>query len=143
MSAGSGLRHEEHNVGDTDVNFLQIWIEPKLQNIGPRYQRRRFPESQRANQLTTIVSNEEGPAHCWINQNAKLSLGYYPEAQTVDYAFQPLNKLLFLFVISGTVTVAGQEVGSRDSLGIWETDSVHIEAAVGTRFLLIECPINH
>ena len=143
MSAGSGLRHEEHNVGDTDVNFLQIWIEPKLQNIGPRYQRRQFPEAKRPNQLTTIVSNEEGQAHCWINQNAKLSLGYYSEAQTVDYAFKPLNKLLFLFVISGSVMVAGQEVGTRDSLGIWETDSVNIEAAADTRFLLIECPINH
>ena len=143
MSAGSGLRHEEHNVGDTDVNFLQIWIEPKLQNVGPRYQRRQFPEAQRANQLTTIVSNEEGQAHCWINQNAKLSLGYYTEAQTVNYQFKPLNKLLFLFVISGSATVAGQEVGPRDSLGIWETDNSSIETAADTRFLLIECPINH
>src|SRR5919202_1555997 len=29
MSAGSGLYHEEHSVGDEDVNFLQIWITPK------------------------------------------------------------------------------------------------------------------
>ena len=89
------------------------------------------------------MSNEEGQAHCWINQNAKLSLGFYEQAQTVEYTFKPLNKLLFLFVISGSVTVAGQEVGPRDSLGIWETDTVSIEAAAGTRFLLIECPINH
>src|ERR1700759_5452352 len=26
MSAGSGLRHEEYNIGDDEVNFLQIWI---------------------------------------------------------------------------------------------------------------------
>jgi len=143
MSAGSGLRHEEHNVGDDTVNFLQIWIEPKLQNVGPRYQRRQFPEAKRENQLTTIVSNEEGQAHCWINQNAKLSLGYYPEPQTVDYQLNPLNKLLFLFVISGSATVGGQTVGTRDSLGIWETGHVAIEVAAGTRFLLIEAPINH
>jgi len=143
MSAGAGLRHEEHNVGDDEVNFLQIWIEPKLQNVGPRYQRRQFPEKKRKNQLTTIVSNEEGQAHCWINQNAKLSLGYYEQPQTVDYRFNPLNKLLFLFVISGAVTVAGQQVGSRDSIGLWETDSVGIETAGDTRFLLIEAPINH
>ncbi|MGI4835210.1 MAG: pirin family protein [Janthinobacterium lividum] len=143
MSAGSGLRHEEHNVGNDAVNFLQIWIEPKLQNVGPRYQRRSFPEAKRAGQLTTIVSNEEGQAHCWINQNAKLSLGYYPEAQAVDYQFKPLNKLLFLFVISGTATVDGQVVSTRDSLGIWDTDRVRLEVAADTRFLLIEAPINH
>ena len=143
MSAGAGLRHEEHNVGDDAVNFLQIWIEPKLQNVGPRYQRRQFPEAPRRNQLTTIVSNEEGPAHCWINQNAKLSLGYYEQPATVDYACQPLNKLLFLFVIGGTVAVAGQPLGPRDSLGIWETDAVRIQTGADTRFLLIEAPINH
>ncbi|HMP94248.1 MAG TPA: pirin family protein, partial [Phnomibacter sp.] len=77
MSAGSGLRHEEYNVGNDEVNFLQIWIEPKLQNITPRYQRRHFDEANRKNKLVTVVSNEEGQAHCWINQNAKISIGYY------------------------------------------------------------------
>lgn len=143
MSAGTGLRHEEHNVGDGEVNFLQIWIEPKLQNIAPRYQRRQFPEAKRKNQLTTIVSNEEGQAHCWINQNAKLSLGYYEVPQTVDYRFNPLNKALFLFIISGSITLAGQTLQARDSIGIWETDRVSLECAVDTRFLLIEAPINH
>ena len=33
MSAGSGLKHEEYNIGNEEVNFLQIWIHPKLQNI--------------------------------------------------------------------------------------------------------------
>ena len=143
MSAGTGLRHEEHNVGDDTVNFLQIWIEPKLQNVSPRYQRRYFPEAKRANQLTTIISNEEGQAHCWINQNAKLSLGYYTEQQTVDYSLRALNKMLFLFLISGSAMVGGQAVGPRESLGIWETDGISLEVAAGTRFLLIEAPINH
>ena len=143
MSAGSGLRHEEHNVGDDAVNFLQIWIEPKLQNVGPRYQRRQFPEEKRRNQLTTIVSNEEGTAHCWINQNAKLSLGHYEQPTTVEYFLKPLNKMLFLFVISGTVAAAGQQLETRDSLGIWETGAIRIEAGADTRFLLIEAPINH
>jgi redox-sensitive bicupin YhaK (pirin superfamily) len=143
MSAGTGLRHEEYNVGDDEVNFLQIWIEPKLQNIAPRYQRRQFPEAKRINQLTTVVSNEEGQAHCWINQNAKLSLGYYDAPQTVEYSFNPLNKALFLFVISGSATVAGQTLQARDSIGLWETSHVAIECAADTRFLLIEAPINH
>jgi redox-sensitive bicupin YhaK (pirin superfamily) len=142
MSAGTGLRHEEYNVGEDDVNFLQIWIEPKQQNITPRYQRRQFPEEKRANQLTTVVSNEEGQAHCWINQNAKLSLGYYDAPQTVEYSFPPLNKCLFLFVISGSVVVEGQTVGTRDSIGLWETGQVSLECATDTRFLLIEAPIN-
>ncbi|MBC6988099.1 pirin family protein [Hymenobacter sp. BT491] len=143
MSAGSGLRHEEHNIGDDEVNFLQIWIEPKLQNVTPRYQRRSFPEAKRKNQLTTIVSNEEGTAHCWINQNARLSLGYFDAGQTLTYSFSPLNKLVFVFVITGELLVNGQALAKRDSIGIWETDTINIECPSEARFILIEAPINH
>ncbi|GAB2945423.1 pirin family protein [Hymenobacter coalescens] len=143
MSAGSGLRHEEHNVGDDTVNFLQIWIEPKLQNINPRYQRRQFPREQRRNQLTTIVSNEEGQAHCWINQNARLSLGYFEAGQVVPYRLNPTNKCVFLFVIEGEVRIGAETVPARDALGLWDAAEFSIECATESQFLLIEVPINH
>ncbi|MBW3128087.1 pirin family protein [Hymenobacter profundi] len=143
MSAGSGLRHEEHNVGDDTVNFLQIWIEPKLQNVTPRYQRRHFPAEKRHNQLTTVVSNEEGTAHCWINQNAKLSLGFYDAGQQLTYSLNPLNKCVFIFVMEGALTVNGQAVAQRESLGLWETSEVQISCEAESKFIVIETPINH
>jgi redox-sensitive bicupin YhaK (pirin superfamily) len=142
MSAGSGLYHEEYNVGESDVNFLQIWILPKQQNIRPRYQWRQFPKAQRRNTLKTILSSEEGLEHCWINQNTKMSLGLYDEAQAVEYRFSPVNKCLFLFVIEGSVRIDGQQVARRDAIGIWDTDTVSIETAAATEFLLIETPVN-
>src|SRR5688572_24902 len=97
MSAGTGLRHEEYNIGDGDVNFLQVWILPKLQNITPRYQVRSFPKDKRTNELKTIISNEEGLEHCWINQNAKFSLGYFNKEEEFVYHLNPSNKCLFIF----------------------------------------------
>lgn len=142
MSAGSGLRHEEYNVGDEQVNFLQIWIEPKLQNITPRYQFRSFPKETRKNKLTTIVSWEEGQAHCWINQNAKLSIGYFDEGEVVEYSFSPENKCVFIFVIEGTLMVNETLVQRRDALGVWDTASVHLKPLATSEFLIIETPIN-
>ncbi|ALJ01299.1 pirin family protein [Rufibacter tibetensis] len=143
MSAGSGMRHEEHNVGQDEVNFLQIWIEPKLQNITPRYQRRSFPEDKRVNQLTTIVSNEEGQSHCWINQNAKLSLGYFEKGQPLTYSFNPLNKGLFVFNINGSFEVNDQPLTDREALGLWDTNQLQFSFQTDSRFLLIEVPVNH
>ncbi|GAA3939037.1 pirin family protein [Hymenobacter algoricola] len=143
MSAGSGLRHEEHNIGDDAVNFLQIWIEPKLQNVTPRYQKRSFPAEKRRNQLTTIVSNEEGTAHCWINQNARLSLGYFEAGQTASYALPPPNKCIFVFLMSGSIVVNGQPLEPRDSIGLWNTDAVTVKCTAESHFLLVEVPINH
>src|SRR3954453_14826683 len=103
MSAGTGLRHEEYNIGEGDVNFLQIWILPKLQNVTPRYQMRSFPKEKRKNQLKTIISAEEGLEHCWINQNAKFSLGHFDTAQEVVYNFNSPNKCRFIFLIEGKI----------------------------------------
>jgi redox-sensitive bicupin YhaK (pirin superfamily) len=142
MSAGSGLRHEEYNIGEEEVNFLQIWIAPKLQNITPRYQQRSFPADQRKNQLKTIISNEEGLGHCWINQNAKLSLGQFDTEQEVLYQFNPANKCVFIFAIEGKIRVDGTDIHERDAIGVWETDSVPIHCEAGAQFLIIETPIN-
>ncbi len=142
MSAGSGLKHEEYNIGEEEVNFLQIWIYPKQQNISPRYQTRSFPKAQRKNQLVTVISGEEGLAHCWINQNAKLSLGYFEKGQQVNYQFRPENMCLFVFNISGNISVNGQQVPERDAIGIWDTDNISIESNEESEFLVIETVIN-
>lgn len=159
MSAGSGLRHEEYNIGEEEVNFLQLWIQPKLQNVTPRYQQRSFPKESRPNRLRTIVSGEEGLEHCWINQNAKLSLGYFEEEQDIEYHFGPANKCVFIFQISGNIVVrssgttpagkVGQNADSRevtlqarDGVGIWDTGSIFIHCSAGSEFLVIETPIN-
>ncbi len=142
MSAGSGLRHEEYNVGEEEVNFLQIWIQPKLQNITPRYQTRSFPKTKRRGQLKTIISNEEGQEHCWINQNAKLSLGYFDKGAIIPYSFNPANKCLFVFNIEGTIKVGDTQIQARDAIGIWDTNNVNIECLEDAQFLIIETVVN-
>ena len=142
MSGGSGLRHEEYNVGENDVNFLQIWIQPKLQNILPRYQFRHFPKEKRQNRLQTILSSEEGLEHCWINQNTKMVLGLFEAGQKIDYRFNKVNKCLFVFVIEGSLLISSQELGKRDAVGIWDTDAIDIFCKDNCEFLIIETPVN-
>ena len=142
MSAGSGLRHEEYNIGTEEVSFLQIWIQPKLQNITPRYQQRTFPKDKRKNQFKTIVSSEEGMEHCWINQNARLSFGYFEKGKEIEYSFNCTNKCLFIFVIDGQIEVDRNALQRKDALGIWDTSTVTIEIKEESEFLIIETPVN-
>lgn len=142
MSAGSGLRHEEYNIGEDEVNFLQIWIQPKLQNIVPRYQQRSFPKEKRKNKLQTIISGEEGLEHCWINQNARLSLGYFEKDKKIEYRFNPINKCVFIFLIEGNIAIENSLLNKRDALGIWDTDLLGIHCNEESEFLIIETPIN-
>lgn len=142
MSAGSGLYHEEYNVGTDEVNFLQIWISPKLQNIKPRYQFRHFPKLTRLNKLQTVVSNEEGADHCWINQNAKLSLGYFDHDTTASYSLNPTNKCVFIFCIEGALEIENHTIQKRDALGLWNTSEFTINCKKDSEFIIIETPIN-
>lgn len=142
MSAGSGLFHEEHNVGEEGVNFLQIWIHPKVSNVRPRYQRRFFPREKRENEFVRVVSNREGSEHCWINSNSHLNLGYYTKAHELKYGMEEENKCAFLFVIEGRLQVNGQKVETRDAIGLWDESTLHLQVQPNTEFLLIETPIN-
>lgn len=142
MSAGEGLYHEEYNVGETDVNFLQIWIQPKLQNVKPRYQQRHFLKENHINKLVTIVSNAEGFGHCWINQNTKISMGHFTHSETIAYNFNPENKCLFVFCIDGSISIQSNNLNKRDAIGIWNTDSVKIEISPNAEFIIIETVIN-
>ncbi|HEV7620289.1 MAG TPA: pirin family protein [Flavisolibacter sp.] len=142
MSAGSGLFHEEYNVGEGDVNFLQIWIQSKQQNIRPRYQFRNFPKDKRNNSLKTIISSEEGMEHCWINQNTKMSLGMFDAGNKINYQFDSVNKCLFVFVIDGNIIINGNKLQKRDAIGIWDTDNCIVEVSTNAHFLIIETPVN-
>ena len=142
QAAGCGLRHEEYNVGDDDVQFLQIWIDPKLENITPRYQKRYFPKEKRKNTLQTIISNEEGQQHCWINQNAKLGLSWLEGRNTLPYALNPLNKCVYVFCLEGVIEIEGKTINRRDGIGLWQTDEFTITAKQESEFIVIEVPVN-
>lgn len=143
MSAGSGLYHEEYNVGEEDVNFLQIWIEPKVQNINPRYQRRHFPKEKRKNRLTTVIAPHTGYTHCWINQDAYIKLGFFTEDSLINYQFRGENKCVFLFVMEGEIEVEDEVVIERNAIGVWDTDEIELKIKSGAHFILTEAPINH
>lgn len=142
MSAGKGLYHEEYCVGDEDVNFLQIWIQPKSQNISPRYQQRNFKKEDRKNKFQTVISNKEGVAHCWINQNAKIKIGHFEAGQQVNYNFENINKCVYIFVIKGTISIENETLNTRDAIGIWDTNLIEINLNIDSEILLIETVIN-
>src|SRR5882672_1821866 len=69
MSAGTGVQHSEYNKNpDKKVNFLQIWVFPKLRDIKPHYEQKAFKPEERVNKLQQIVSPTKGDEGVWINQ---------------------------------------------------------------------------
>ena len=57
------------------------------------------------------------------------------------YALKKEGNGLYVFIISGTITVDGQELETRDGLGITDFETVAINATSDAKFLLMEIPM--
>lgn len=143
MSAGTGVMHSEFNDSATEpVNFLQIWIYPKVKNIEPRYEQRYFSEQERSNTLRTIVSPNPDDDALWINQDAFLSIGDFSEHAVINYTKRNPENGVYVFVINGSVKVHDMLLQSRDGMGITGEDLLDIKISKDTTVLTIEIPMN-
>ncbi len=143
MSAGSGIAHSEKNASSTEaVNFLQIWVFPKVRNIQPRYDQKLFPAEERINKFQTVVSPIKDGNGLWINQDAWFSLGKLHNGFSTEYSLNNKTNGVYAFVIEGDVTINGQKLNKRDGLGVWDTDKLSIAADSEAEVLLMEVPMN-
>ena len=143
MSAGSGLTHSEFNNSKTDkVNFLQIWVFPKEQNITPRYEQKTFKPEDRQNKLQLVVSPEKDAESIWINQDAWFTLGSLKAGFAEDYKLHKNGNGVYAFVLEGEVEIDGEKLSKRDGMGISDTENVSIKASSDAELLLMEIPMN-
>lgn len=142
MSAGKGIRHSEYNASKNDsVNFLQVWVLPKLANIQPRYDQKKFSESDRTNKWQVVVSPNENDGGVWINQDARFSLSVLEAGKELEYSNAFKGNGVYLFVIDGEVEAAGQKLDKKDAVGISETESFTVKANKDSKVLAIEVPM--
>ena len=143
MSAGTGIFHSEYNKNpDKKVNFLQIWVFPKLRNIKPNYDQKTFRPEDRVNKLQLIVSPEKSDESVWINQDAWFYLGNLKKGFKTDQILNQTGNGFYVFLIDGNVAVNEHQLNRRDGLGVWDTDKINIEALEDSELLVIEVPMS-
>ncbi len=140
ISAGTGIEHSEYNDSTTiPLELFQIWIEPELTGIEPRYEQRSFNFTENKDGITTLVGYGGVP----INQNAKISYACLSKEKPIRYEIGEGNGL-YVFVIGGNISINKQSLGMRDALAI--KDTVHVDILVNSGqacTLLIEVPMKN
>lgn len=143
MSAGTGIQHSEYNKNkDQKVNFLQIWVFPKVRNITPRYGQIAFKPEDRINKLQQIVSPVKDDEGVLINQDAWFHLGNLKSGFSTDYKIKQKGNGVYAFVIAGDVSINDQRLNKRDGFGIWDVDTLSVSADTDAELLLMEVPMN-
>ena len=138
MSAGTGIYHSEMNGSDTEaVEFLQIWVIPNVEETKPEYHNYNIRPLLKRNELTTFISpSGNTPAH--LLQDTWFSIGTFDAGHSVIYRMHKPRTGVYIFVIEGEINVAGENLSRRDGIGIWDIESVTIEATSETQILAIE-----
>ncbi|MDB5265811.1 MAG: pirin [Parcubacteria group bacterium] len=144
MSAGTGVTHAEFNASETDpLELFQIWIMPKTLGGEPRYATRSFEALGSIPGITLLVTPEsetEGD-DLFIRQDAYLSFITLDASGEQIYELKQEGNAVYVFVIEGTLTTAGETLNARDALGVVETNEIAFAASGHATALIIEVPV--
>jgi redox-sensitive bicupin YhaK (pirin superfamily) len=139
MSAGTGVTHSEYNNSDQqDAKFLQIWVQPNVLNESPCYQQKDFSQSAVEGEWQLLVSPDGEDGSLKIKQNARFSMLSSKEAGDYSYRLADDSNGVFVFVISGSVQIAGQKLSERDGVAVQNADSVDLAVSENAKVLVIE-----
>ena len=142
MSAGTGVKHSEFNPNaDKQTKLFQIWLFPKVRNVAPRYQQITLDVAEQKNNFAQILSPNADDEGVWIHQDAWFYLADFDKDFSKTYSLKKEGNGMYVFVISGNITVDGQELETRDGLGITDFDTLEIQATSNAKFLMMEIPM--
>lgn len=144
MSAGTGVQHSEINGSvDAHLSLFQIWIIPSKRNVKPRYDQKLFNVEDRKGKLQTIVSSfdDKDEESLKIYQDARLSRIDLKAGDSFTYKLKSENHGVYIMNISGSVKIDGEEIDSRDAVGISKTNSFSITSITDSELLFIEVPM--
>jgi redox-sensitive bicupin YhaK (pirin superfamily) len=141
MSAGTGVRHSEFNHSKSEpVHFLQIWIEPDRQAIRPRYEQKRFADSEKRGHLRLIGSPDGRDGSLVIHQDVLLFAAPLNSGEQVTHALSKGRKA-WLQVARGAVRVNGKELETGDGVAVEGEPELTVAARTdGTEILLFDLP---
>lgn len=142
MSAGTGVVHSEFNANkDETVKFLQIWLFPRERNVTPRYDQQKI-DGDEHNRFLQILSPDQNAEGVWIHQDAWFSLTTLDNGFEEKYRVKRRGNGVYFFVLEGSAEIAGQPMGRRDGLGVWETDEISLKStSENTRVLVMDVPM--
>lgn len=141
MTAGTGVVHSERNHAATETHFLQIWLQPQQANLLPGYEQKHFSMAEKTNVLRLVAS--PGGAQGSVHLNADVKI-YATVAQPIDGQAVKLHHLIetgrkaYVFVIEGSVEVAGHLLTSGDALLADNESSLSLSTDQQAEFLVFD-----
>jgi redox-sensitive bicupin YhaK (pirin superfamily) len=137
MSAGTGIRHSEHNLGTVPLRLFQIWLQPREAGGDPRWGTRKFPKTDRANQFVVLASGfpEDGDA-LPIGAAARVLGATLLAGGRLEYELGT-HRHAYLVPAKGLVSVNGKRLAAGDGVEATDEARLEIEADRDAEIILV------
>lgn len=138
MSAGTGIRHSEHNLEPEITKIFQIWIVPSSRGEKPRWGAKPFPKQDRSGRFVTLASGipQDGDA-LPIRADARVLGATLRAGETAEYFF-PEGRRGYLVAALGSVEVNGVQLAERDGAAIESEPVLRITAVDDPEIVLVD-----
>jgi redox-sensitive bicupin YhaK (pirin superfamily) len=137
MSAGTGITHSEHNMGDEELSLFQIWILPPKKGLKPTYGSHRYTLEDREDKLLNIVSSHDGDAKIKLYQDVNFYVSEAKKGKTFEFDLKD-DRQIYFAQIEGTTSINEIELNARDAMEIVDESTLKIETVEDSHFLFIE-----
>ncbi len=137
MHAGTGIVHAEYNKETTATRLFQIWIIPGKRGAQPGWGTRQFP--RQGGGLVALADGRDvadGSA-LPLNADAAVLAATLEKGQSVTHALPP-GRVAYLVPSTGSVTVNGTQVNTRDGATITGEDILTITAEETAEVVLVD-----
>jgi redox-sensitive bicupin YhaK (pirin superfamily) len=140
MSAGTGIRHSEFNPSQNqETHFLQIWIQPSVNDIAPSYEEKRFADAEKRGRLRLIVSPDRAEGSLLIHQDARIHAGLFDGAEEKMLRVEP-GRRIYVHVARGRLTANQIVLDAGDALKITAGTSLKIDQGHDAEVLVFDLP---
>jgi redox-sensitive bicupin YhaK (pirin superfamily) len=138
MSAGTGITHSEYNPSATDSNhFLQIWIQPAMRGVRPRYSDNVVKAADKRNVWKLIAGPDDSGASVGIHQDARIYASKLQAGASLDYTVER-DRHAWLQVATGEVSVNGTALKGGDAVASSQATALHVTASQDADVLLFD-----
>jgi redox-sensitive bicupin YhaK (pirin superfamily) len=138
MTAGDGIVHSEFNASETEPSHsLQIWIEPRREDLTPSYQQIGFAPEDKRGRLHLLAGPEAADRSrtAVINTDTRLYVTDVGDGDRVAHAL-PEGRHAWIQVVRGTVDVNGSSLQQGDGAAVSDERSVVVSG--GGEILLFD-----
>ena len=138
MSAGTGIRHSEHNFEPETTTLFQIWIQPSSRGQKPGWGTKPFPKQDRSGRFITLASGMDTDGDALpIRADARVLGATLKAGETAEYRLAE-GRRGYLVSALGAVAVNGVHLAARDGAAIQNERVLRVTAIEDAEIVLVD-----